>query len=109
MEFLKSIAFFVLAGFFEICGGYLIWLQVKEGKPWWYSFIGTVILALYALVATFQPQNFGRTYASYGGVFIILSMLWSWKIDDIKPDHYDLIGVLLILIGVIIMFFIPRR
>ena len=29
---LKSILFFIIAGFFEIGGGYLIWLWLREGK-----------------------------------------------------------------------------
>lgn len=32
---LKSITLFVLAGLFEIGGGYMVWLSLREGKPWW--------------------------------------------------------------------------
>ncbi|MGJ5674627.1 MAG: hypothetical protein ACR9NN_13595 [Nostochopsis sp.] len=35
--------------------------------------------------------------ASYGGVFIIMAMLWGWKIDQVTPDYYDLIGASLAL------------
>jgi hypothetical protein len=30
----------------------------------------------------------------YGGIFIILSLLWAWKVDNFKPDRYDIIGAL---------------
>jgi len=43
-----------------------------------------------------------------GGVFIILAMLWGWKVDGIKPDKYDLIGAMLALFGVIVMMYWPR-
>ncbi len=29
-------------------------------------------------------------YAAYGGVFIVLSVLWGWKIDKTVPDHDDI-------------------
>ncbi|MBQ1416337.1 MAG: hypothetical protein IIY91_03315, partial [Selenomonas sp.] len=29
---LKSLAYFLIAGLFEIGGGYLIWLWLREGK-----------------------------------------------------------------------------
>ncbi|GAB3179564.1 hypothetical protein GCM10027291_45980 [Telluribacter humicola] len=74
----KSLLIFVLAGLCEIGGGYTVWLWLKEGKPVWYSLAGGVILALYGLVATWQVEGFGRVYATYGGIFIVLVMLWAW-------------------------------
>ncbi len=105
---LKSIAVFILAGLCEIGGGYLVWLCIKDNKPFWYGIVGGLILALYGLVATFQPANFGRVYATYGGIFIVMSLLWGWKIDQHAPDVYDTIGVFVALIGVAIMFYAPR-
>ncbi|HEY9673963.1 MAG TPA: hypothetical protein V6D11_21155 [Waterburya sp.] len=32
MEIIKSLFYFLLAGLFEIGGGYLIWLWLREGK-----------------------------------------------------------------------------
>lgn len=38
---------------------------------------GGIALALYGVIATFQTfTSFGRVYAAYGGVFIVLSVLW---------------------------------
>lgn len=44
MNILKSLCLFILAGFCEIGGGYLIWLWLKEGKPVWYGILGGLIL-----------------------------------------------------------------
>lgn len=104
----KSLLIFVLAGLCEIGGGYLIWLWLKSGKPWWYGIIGGIILILYAIVATWQTAGFGRVYATYGGMFIVLSLLWAWLIDDFHPDRYDILGAVVILIGVWIIFYAPR-
>lgn len=106
--FIKSILVFLVAGLCEIGGGYLIWLWLREGKPIWFGIAGVFILALYGIIATFQPANFARTYATYGGIFIILSLLWAYKIDNFRPDKYDIIGASIALVGVCIMYFTKR-
>jgi small multidrug resistance family-3 protein len=108
METIKSLGYFLLAGLFEIGGGYLVWLWLREGKSTAYALLGAVILVLYGVIPTLQPANFGRVYAAYGGVFIALSLLWGWKIDGIVPDMYDLLGGMIALVGVGIMMYAPR-
>ena len=66
------------------------------------------MLVLYGIVPTFQMAHFGRVYAAYGGAFIALSLLWSWQIDGIVPDRFDLLGALIILVGVCVMMYWPR-
>jgi small multidrug resistance family-3 protein len=99
MDVARSLLYFILAGFCEIGGGYLIWLWLREGKNTWFALLGAVVLIIYGVVATLQPANFGRVYAAYGGIFIILAILWGWQIDKIAPDRFDLIGGLIALIG----------
>ena len=105
---IKSISYFILAGLFEIGGGYLIWLWLREGKPISYAVTGGIILFLYGVIPTLQPSNFGRVYAAYGGVFIVLSIIWGWQIDKVTPDRFDLIGGMVALIGVCIIMYWPR-
>ena len=60
-------------------------------------------------MATFQAfPTFGRVYAAYGGVFIIMSLLWAFVIDKQTPDKYDIIGALICMIGVLVML-LPSR
>ncbi|ALG49084.1 YnfA family protein [Clostridium perfringens] len=110
MENIKSIFYFLLAGVFEIGGGYLIWLWLRQGKSLIYGIIGALVLILYGIIPTLQPENsnFGRVYATYGGIFIVLSILWGWKVDNIIPDKFDLIGGFIALIGVLIIMYAPR-
>ncbi len=108
MESIKSINYFILAGLFEIGGGYLVWLWLREGKPAWYALMGAVALIIYGIIPTLQPAHFGRVYAAYGGVFIILSILWGWRVDRIAPDKFDLIGGFVALLGVVIIMYWPR-
>ncbi|MDF5725164.1 MAG: YnfA family protein [Rhizonema sp. PD37] len=105
---IQSLLYFIWAGLFEIGGGYLVWLWLREGKSIWLGVLGGIALAIYGAIATLQPANFGRVYAAYGGVFIAMAMLWGWKVDGIVPDRYDLIGMSLALLSVLIIMFFPR-
>ncbi|BBE19862.1 protein of unknown function UPF0060 [Aquipluma nitroreducens] len=109
MEIVKSIPIFILAGLCEIGGGYLMWLWLKEGKPLWYGLLGALILAFYGVVATWQTANFARVYATYGGIFIVMSLLWAYKFDNYTPDKYDIIGAGIALLGVCIIYYAPRQ
>ncbi|RST71144.1 YnfA family protein [Siminovitchia acidinfaciens] len=107
---LQAIILFIIAGIAEVGGGYLIWLWLREGKPFYWGMLGGLALALYGVIATFQAfPTFGRVYAAYGGVFIILSVIWGWGIDRKTPDLYDWIGALICLAGVAVILFAPRN
>jgi len=104
----KSVFYFLLAGLCEIGGGYLVWLWLREGKSIMLAALGGIVLVLYGVIPTLQPANFGRVYAAYGGVFIVLSILWGWQIDKILPDRFDIIGGTVALAGVVIIMYAPR-
>ena len=109
MDIARSLSIFLLAGLCEIGGGYLIWISLRDGKPAWLGVAGGVALALYGVIATLQPANFGRVYAAYGGVFIALALVWGWLVDDVRPDRFDLLGAGLALAGVLIIMYAPRH
>ncbi len=104
----KSTVYFIIAGIFEIGGGYLVWLWLREGRSIWYALMGALVLFAYAVIPTLQPAHFGRVYAAYGGVFIVLSILWGWRIDGVTPDKFDVIGGVIALVGVSVIMFWPR-
>lgn len=99
---------FGLAALFEIGGGYLIWLWLREQKSYLLGLLGGVILFIYGIILTFQPETFGRVYATYGGIFIISSLLWGFLIDKKKLDKYEIIGSVITIIGACIIFY-PTR
>jgi small multidrug resistance family-3 protein len=107
--FFYTILLFILAGIFEIGGGYLIWLWLLEGKGLLFAFSGAIILFLYGSVPTFQLSYFHRIYATYGGIFVIMSLIWRWIFGKIAPDTYALAGSLVILLGVSIIYYWPRK
>ncbi len=106
---LTSIGLFVLAGLCEIGGGYLVWLWLREGRSALLAVLGRgAILFVYGVVPTLQPAPFGRVYAAYGGVFVVLSLLWGALVARELPDRFDLTGGLLCLAGVAVMMYTPR-
>ncbi len=81
----KWLALFVVAGLCESGGGYLVWQWWRNGASW---LVGAV----------------GRVYAAYGGVFVLLSVLWGWAINRARP--LDLLGTLC-LAGVAVIMYWP--
>ena len=108
-KILITLFFFFLAGVCEIGGGYLVWLWLREDMSWIIGALGGFVLFFYAIVPTFQPSHFHRIYAAYGGIFIIMSVLWGWLFEGIAPDSYDIIGTIIAIIGVIIIYYMPRK
>ena len=104
----RSAVLFVLAGLAEIGGGYLVWLWWRDGRAWPIGLLGGIVLAAYGIIPTYQPAHFGRAYAAYGGVFVVLSVLWGWGVDRVRPDRYDVMGALLCLVGVALIMFARR-
>jgi small multidrug resistance family-3 protein len=41
-------------------------------------------------------------------MFIVLSLLWGWGVDGVRPDRYDTMGALLCLGGMLVMMYAPR-
>ncbi|PWI56762.1 YnfA family protein [Sulfoacidibacillus thermotolerans] len=101
---LKAYILFILAGLAEIGGGYLVWIWMRNGKSVWIGILGGFILFLYGVIATRQAfTSFGKVYAAYGGVFIVLSLLWGWGITKETPSITDWIGGAICLAGVTVM------
>lgn len=107
-EIAKSLFYFALAGLCEIGGGYLVWIWLRNGKSIYYAVAGAFVLILYGIIPTFQPAHFGRVYAAYGGIFVVMSVLWGWTVDKIMPDRFDIIGGAICLIGVAVIMYWPR-
>lgn len=106
---MRSAALSVVAGLFEIGGGYLVWIWLRQHRSFLVGLAGMAILALYGVVPTFQPAEhpFGRIYAAYGAVFITLSGLWGWWADGQRPDLRDAVGMAVCLAGAAILLW-PR-
>lgn len=104
----KTLGLFFFASLLEIGGGYLVWIWIRKHKGKIFGLVGGLILFSYGIIPTLQPANFGRVYAAYGGIFIVSSILWGYLVDKKKPDRFEIIGSIIVLVGVMIMFYFPR-
>lgn len=66
------------------------------------------MLALYGVVATYEPARVGRVYAAYGGVFIVLALLWGKGVDGQPPNLPDVVGAAVCLVGAAVVMYWPR-
>lgn len=104
----STLGLFFFAALLEIGGGYLVWKWLRDHKGKIVGLVGALILFSYGIIPTFQPANFGRVYAAYGGIFVISSIIWGYWVDKKKPDRFEIIGSIIVLVGVIVMFYFPR-
>lgn len=108
-EVVRALALFALAGLAEIGGGWLVWQWLRESRPWPLGLVGALVLISYGAIVTFQADpHFGRVYAAYGGIFIVMALAWGYLVDGFRPDRWDLIGASICLVGVLVIFFGPR-
>ncbi len=83
-------------------------VMVKRGHEldfrsyWW-------IRITLVFIPTFQPSHFHRIYVAYGGIFIIMAIGWGWLFERTVPDGFDILGIILAIIGVIVIFYMPRK
>lgn len=108
-ELSRALTLFALAGLAEIAGGWLVWQWLRVDRPWPFGLIGAGVLVLYGVIPTLQEEStFGRVYAAYGGVFVVLSLAWGMVIDGWRPDRWDYVGAGICLLGVFVIMFAPR-
>ena len=70
-------------------------MTIRGGRGVVLGVLGGFVLFLYGVLPTLQPRDvdFGRVYAAYGGIFVVLSLLWGWKIDGHKPERVEVIDL----------------
>lgn len=82
----------------------MVWQWLRGSKGLRMGALGEVVLFFYGVIPTLQLEPaFGWVYAAYGGVFVVLTILWSWYFDGWRPDRYDLLGASIALIGVFVI------
>ena len=103
MDILKTLALFVVTAVAEIVGCYLPYLWLKQGKSAWLLVPAALSLGLFAWLLSLHPTASGRVYAAYGGVYIMVAVMWLWAVDGVRPSAADLLGVAVSLAGMAII------
>lgn len=101
---------YVGAALAEIAGCFAFWAWLRQGQSILWLIPGMVALALFAWLLTLADvEHAGRTYAAYGGVYIASALAWLWAVEGVRPDRWDMVGLLVCLIGAAIILFGPRQ
>lgn len=108
LDFLRLSALFVVTALAEIVGCYLPCLVLVQGRSAWLLLPAALALALFAWLLTLHPTAAGRTYAAYGGVYVVMALLWLWRVDGIVPTRWDLLGGATCLLGMALIALQPR-
>jgi small multidrug resistance family-3 protein len=108
LEALRTSFLFVLTAVAEIVGCYLPWLVLVQGRTPWLLLPAALALAFFAWLLTLHPQAAGRTYAAYGGVYVVVALLWLWRVDGVVPTRWDMVGGAICLLGMALIAFQPR-
>lgn len=109
MNVARTLGLFVVTALCEIVGCYLPYLWLRKGQSAWLLAPAALSLALFAWLLTLHPDEAGRTYASYGGVYVTGAVIWLWLVNGQRPDRWDLAGAAIALIGMAVIAFAPHR
>ncbi|WP_353851349.1 YnfA family protein [Aquitalea sp.] len=108
MTLLKLLLLFGLTALAEITGCYLPWLWLKQQGSIVLLLPAALSLLLFVWLLTLHPVAAGRVYAAYGGVYVVVALLWLWLVDGVRPSSWDLLGASLALMGMAIIMLAPR-
>ena len=103
MLILKTFLLFVVTAIAEIVGCYLPYLWLKKAGSAWLLVPAAASLALFAWLLSLHPAAAGRVYAAYGGVYVMVALLWLWKIDGVRLTAWDISGAAVALAGMSII------
>jgi small multidrug resistance family-3 protein len=100
---------FVGAAVSEIAGCFAFWAWLRlDRSPLW-LIPGMASLALFAYLLTLvDAEHAGRAYATYGGIYIVASLVWLRLAEGVRPDRWDLLGAAVCVAGASLILFGPR-
>lgn len=106
---MQAIVLYFTAAFAEIAGCFAFWAWYRLDKSPLWLVPGMAALALFAYLLALSPaEHAGRAYAVYGGIYIAATLIWLRLVEGQRPDHWDLIGGAICLIGAAIILWGPR-
>jgi small multidrug resistance family-3 protein len=106
---MKAIIVYAGAAVAEISGCFAFWGWLRLGKPAWWLIPGIFSLLVFAYLLTLvETVAAGRAYATYGGIYIVASLVWLWAVESVRPDRWDIVGACICLVGAAIILWGPR-
>ena len=109
MPYIWTAIIFAGAAATEIAGSYAFWAWLRLEKTALLVLPGLLSLGIFAVLLSRIDSAFaGRTFAAYGGVYIVGSLIWLALVENKLPDRWDLIGGIICIIGTSLIIFGPR-
>jgi small multidrug resistance family-3 protein len=100
---------YIGAALAEIAGCFAFWAWLRLDKSPLWLLPGILSLCAFAYLLTLvESDAAGRTYAAYGGIYIVASLVWLWLIEGVRPDRWDIFGGGICLLGAAVILFAPR-
>jgi small multidrug resistance family-3 protein len=101
MPLARSLVLYILAALAEIGGCFAVWTWLRlAGSPWWIV-PGAVCLGLFAVALTrIDVALAGRAFAAYGGIYIVMSLVWLVAVERGVLTRWDVLGAALCVAGV---------
>lgn len=97
---MNTMAVYIGAAIAEIGGCFAFWMWLRLARSPWWGMAGIISLVIFAVILTRSEAVFaGRTYAAYGGIYIVASLLWLWAVEGMSPDRWDVAGAGMCLVG----------
>ena len=107
---MTSFAFYAIAAVAEIIGCFAFWAWLRLDKSVYWILPGILSLIVFAVLLTRINSMFaGRTFAAYGGVYIVASLLWLWIIEGQRLDKWDILGAIICIAGAVLILFGNRQ
>lgn len=107
---MQGIIIYIGAALAEIGGCFAFWARLRMDKSALWLIPGCASLVLFAwLLTQVDSSHAGRTYAAYGGIYILSALLWLWIAEGVRPDRWDLAGATICLVGAAVILFGPHR
>ncbi len=107
LDLIRTTGLFFVTALAEIMGCYLPWLVMTQARSPWLLLPAAAALAVFAWLLTLHPSAAGRTYAAYGGVYVVVALLWLWRVDGVVPTRWDVLGGIVCLMGMAIIALQP--
>ena len=91
---------YAAAALAEIAGCFAVWSWWRAAASPLWLIPGAAALGAFAfLLALTPPDQAGRSFAVYAGVYLAASLLWLWAVEGQSPRPTDLAGAALALAG----------
>jgi len=109
MSTVGTISLFFVTAIAEIVGCYLPYLWMRGRLPGIVLIPAFLAIGAFVWLLTLHPTAAGRTYAAYGGVYVVTAVFWLWGVERQAPSAWDLAGCAVTLAGMALIAFQPVR